>query len=149
MEIKQRLYKRRLDVKMAWSKSQKKQLQDNYKECTDTSYGRAVALTKINTKKLKQNTEKKITINKKCKCSSETHQRITHKDYPENPKKNLKKTLQGILHSLPVVMVVLRCMRKTQSQYHQRHELEPTTILESTTYLKTLYLVLFPNAYHT
>jgi sulfate adenylyltransferase subunit 1 (EFTu-like GTPase family) len=91
MEIKQRLYKRRLDVKMAWSKSQKKQLQDNYKECTDTSYGRAVALTKINTKKLKQNTEKKITINKKCKCSSETHQRITHKDYPENPKNKKSK----------------------------------------------------------
>jgi hypothetical protein len=62
------------------------------KECTDTSYGHAVALTAINTKKRKSNADEQNAMKKKCKCGSETHQRITHKDCPENPK---YKELQG------------------------------------------------------
>jgi hypothetical protein len=44
-------YVKRLDVKIARSKMQKKQLQDIYKERRDTSYGHAVALSSISTKK--------------------------------------------------------------------------------------------------
>jgi uncharacterized hydantoinase/oxoprolinase family protein len=48
-KIAKRTYKRRLEVKMARSKSQKKQ--EIYKERTDKSYGHAVALTEVNRKK--------------------------------------------------------------------------------------------------
>ncbi len=77
-------YVKRLDVKIARLKTQKKQLQDIYKERTDTSYGHAVALSSISTKKRQQNNDQPLT-KKKCKCGSETHQRVTHKDCPENP----------------------------------------------------------------
>jgi hypothetical protein len=83
---------RRLDIKVAWSKKQKKNLQERFKERTDTIYGHVVALTEINTKKHKPNSEKELEAKKKWKCSSETHQRTTHKYCPQNPK---HKELQG------------------------------------------------------
>jgi len=91
-KIGKRTYKRRLEVKIARSKSQKKKIQEIYKERTDNSYGHAVALTQVNTKKRKQNTTDALPVPKKCRCGSETHQRTTHKDCPENPKnKQLKE----------------------------------------------------------
>jgi hypothetical protein len=77
-KVSKKVYKRRLDVKVARSKKQKKQLQEIYKERTDTSYGHAVALTAINTKKQKSNADEQNAMKKKCKCGSETHRRITH-----------------------------------------------------------------------
>jgi hypothetical protein len=85
-KIQKRMYIRRLEVRIAWSKSQKKQLQEIYKERTNTSYGHGVALTEITNKKRKQNLEKVSATAKRCKYGSESHQRITHKDCPENPK---------------------------------------------------------------
>jgi hypothetical protein len=79
-------YVKRFEVKVARSKRQKKQLHDIYKERTDTSYGHAVALCNMSTKKRQQNSDKSLT-NKKCKCGSDSHQRVTHKDCPENPKR--------------------------------------------------------------
>jgi hypothetical protein len=79
-------YRKRLDVKIARSKIQKKQLQDIYKERTDNSYGHAVALSNVSSKKRQQKSDKSLT-SKRCKCGSETHQRVTHKDCPDNPKR--------------------------------------------------------------
>jgi len=69
-----------------------KKIQDIYKECTDTSYGHAVALTEITNKKHKPTSEKNLEGNKKCKCGSETHRGTTHKDSLHNPK---RKQVQG------------------------------------------------------
>jgi hypothetical protein len=93
-KIAKRTYKRRLEVKMARSKSQKKQ--EIYKERTDKSYGHAVALPEVNRKKRKQNTKDALAVPKKCRCGSETHQRTTHKDCSENPK---NKQLKGVTGS--------------------------------------------------
>jgi hypothetical protein len=79
-------YRKRLDVTIACSKMQKNQLHDIYKERTDTSYGHAVALCSMSTKKRQQNFDQSLT-KKKCKCGSDSHQRVTHKDCPENPKR--------------------------------------------------------------
>jgi hypothetical protein len=49
-------------------------------------------IDQVNTKKRKQNTTDALPVPKKCRCGSETHQRTTHKDCPENPKnKQLKE----------------------------------------------------------
>jgi hypothetical protein len=42
--------------------------------------------------KRKSKSDENNGMKKKCKCGSETHQRITHKDCPENPK---RKELRG------------------------------------------------------
>ena len=89
---RKKVYERRLDIKVKRSKQQKKQIQEIYKERTDMSYGHAVGIPMDNSKKRKQNSDQNNPLDKnipqkKCKCGSTTHSRVSHKDCPRNPKK--------------------------------------------------------------
>jgi hypothetical protein len=86
---RKRKYQRKLDVKMARSRNQKKSRQEVFNERTDNSYGAGVGLNAG----LKQNTTTRQTANninslvKRCKCGSGTHSRTTHKECPLNKKR--------------------------------------------------------------
>jgi len=89
---RKKTYQQRFDVKIRRSKSQKKALQDIYKERTDVSYGHAVGLPMNNNKRQRKASRVESSIDdkqaKKCKCGSTEHLRVTHKNCPMNKKKN-------------------------------------------------------------
>jgi hypothetical protein len=71
---KKRKYKQRFNVKARWSKQQKKQREEIYKERTDISYGPGIAV-------VTELSNDKGGI-QKCKCGSTLHSQTSHRDCP-------------------------------------------------------------------
>ena len=84
-------YQEQFNVKVCRSKKQKKALQDIYNKRTDVSYGHAVGLPVNNNKRKRKERIVESSLDpkqKKCKCGSTEHSRITHKYCPLNKKNN-------------------------------------------------------------